>query len=134
QSLGAENYRKVLVRHGVKGPCFGVKIQDLKKIQKRIRKDYNLAIKLYDTGVYDAMYLAGLIADDARMTKDDLQHWAEMACGPLVGSIVPWVAAGSPHGWDVGREWIDSEKELNAVAGWTTLGCHLSLKNDADLD
>ena len=28
-------------------------------------------------GVYDAMYLAGLIADDARMTRNDLQGWAE---------------------------------------------------------
>jgi hypothetical protein len=28
-----------------------VKIGDLKKIQKRIKKDYRLALDLYDTGV-----------------------------------------------------------------------------------
>ena len=47
----------------------------LKKIQKRVKKDYRLALDLYDTGIYDAMYLAGLIADDAKMTKKDLERW-----------------------------------------------------------
>ena len=66
-----------------------MKIGDLKKIQKRIKKDYQLALDLYDTGNYDAMYLAGLIADDAKMTKKDLRHWiAKAYCGPLAGSTV----------------------------------------------
>ena len=132
--LGSDSYKKVMLNHGVKEPCFGVKIGDLQKIQKRIKKDYQLALDLYDTGVYDAMYLAGLIADDAQMTKKDLQRWAEKACGPLAGSTVPWVAAGSPHAWEIAHEWIDSDKELVAVAGWGTLSSLVSLKDDAELD
>src|SRR5215510_6258505 len=93
--LGRDGYKKLLFNHGVKEPCYGVKIEELKKIQKRIKKDYQLALDLYDTGVYDAMYLAGLIADDARMTKKDLQHWVENNNGGSVcGSTVPSVAAG----------------------------------------
>src|SRR5436190_24260638 len=96
KSLGSESIKKVLRNHGVREPFFGVKIGDLKKIQKRIKMDYQLALDLYDTGNYDAMYLAGLIADDAKMTKEDLRHWIVKAyCGPLAGSTVPWVAAGS---------------------------------------
>ncbi len=132
--LGTEGYRKVLRNHGVTGPCFGVKIADLKQIQKRIRKDYRLALALYGTGVYDAMYLAGLIADDARMTRTDLQDWVDQACGPLAGSTVAWVAAGCPHGWELAREWIDSDKEMTVVAGWATLSCLTSIKDDAELD
>ena len=132
--LGSEGYRKVLRHHGVTGPCFGVKIADLKQIQKRIRKDYRLALALYDTGIYDAMYLAGLIADDARMTRKDLQGWVDQACGPLAGATVAWVAAGSPHGWELAREWIDSDKAMAAVAGWATLSCLTSIKDDAELD
>src|SRR2546421_1301653 len=79
QPLGKDTYKKVLLNHGVQEPIFGVKIEDLKKFQKRIKKDYRLALELYDTGVYDAMYLAGLIADDRAMTKKDLQHWVEGA-------------------------------------------------------
>ena len=121
--LGTEGYRKVLRRHGVPEPLFGVKIADLKKIEKRVGTDYILALDLYATGVFDARYLAGLIADDAKMTKKNLRDWVKQAnCATLTEYTVPWVAAGSPHGWDLGREWIEAKQEGMAAAGWSTLG------------
>jgi len=133
--LGSESYKRVIFNHGVQEPCYGVKISELQKIQKRIKKDYQLALDLYDTGNYDAMYLAGLIADDARMTKKDLNRWAARSnCRPLSATTVSWVAAGSPHGWELGLEWIDSKYPLIATAGWGTLGSLLSIKEDAALD
>src|SRR5438552_15202144 len=110
--LGKTSYKKVLLNHGIPEPMFGVSIAELKKIQKRIKKDYQLALDLYDTGIYDAMYLAGLIADDRKMTKKDLQHWVDQAtCPALCGFTVAWVAAESLHGWDLARDWIESKKE-----------------------
>jgi hypothetical protein len=113
----------------------GVKIGDLKKFQTRIKKDYQLAIDLYDTGNYDAMYLAGLIADDARMTKKDLQNWVEKSdSGALSGYTVPWVAAGSAHGWEMALKWIESPKSHIAESGWSTLANLVALKDDSALD
>ena len=133
--LGSESYKKVMANHGVKEPFFGVKISDLQKIQKRIKKDYQLALDLYDTGNYDAMYLAGLIADDARMTTKDLKRWiAKASHGAVASFTVAWVAAGSPHGWKLALEWIDSKNAQNAEAGWATLRSLVSIKEDADLD
>jgi 3-methyladenine DNA glycosylase AlkD len=133
--LGSETIKKVLLKHGIKEPLFGVKIEELKKIQKRIKKDYQLALDLYDTGIYDAMYLAGLIADDPKMTRKDLQHWVDKAtCNALCGSTVAWVAAESLHGWDLALEWIESKKENTAVTGWATLSSLVGIKDDAELD
>ena len=134
--LGRESYKRVLTgNHGVKEPCFGVPVSELKQLQKRIKKDYQLALDLYDTGNYDAMYLAGLIADDARMTPKDLQHWAEKAeGGSLPGATVAWVAAGSPHGRELALKWIDSKKDHVAVAGWATLSSLVAIQDDAKLD
>src|SRR5664279_672613 len=132
--LGRDSYRNVLFNHGVPEPCYGVKIDELKRIQKRIKMDYRLALDLYDTGVYDAMYLAGLIADDAKMTRKDLQYWAEKACAPLARSTVAWVAAGSPHAVEMALKWIASPKDLIAAAGRSTLGSLVALKPDAELD
>src|SRR5947209_14325746 len=133
--LGTDGYKKVLRNHGIPEPLFGVKIEDLKKFQKQIKKDYQLALDLYDTGIYDAMYLAGLIADDLKMTKKDLQHWVDKAtCNALCGSTVSWVAAESRHGWDLALEWIDSKKENVAVTGWATLSSLVGIKDDAELD
>ena len=135
--LGRDSYKKVMLNHGAKEPLFGVKISELQKIRKRVKKDYQLALDLYETGNYDAMYLAGLIADDAQMTKKDLQRWvalANTAQPPLASCTVPWVAAGSPHGWELALEWIDSKKPLTAAAGWATLTSLVSIKADSELD
>lgn len=133
--LGLDSYKKVMLNHGTKEPIFGVKIEELKKFQKRLKKDYQLALDLYDTGVYDAMYLAGLIADDHKMTKKDLRHWAEKASSSgLSEYTVPWVAAESLHGHELALEWIESKKESLAASGWATLSGLVAIKDDAELD
>jgi 3-methyladenine DNA glycosylase AlkD len=75
-SMGSESIKKVLIKHGAREPFYGVKVEELKKIQKKIKMDYKLSLELFDSGISDAMYLAGLIADAQQMTKADLQHWA----------------------------------------------------------
>ena len=135
QAHGSEAIKKILLNHGVKEPFFGVKIEHLKTIQKKIKKDYQLAKNLYATGNADAMYLAGLIADDAKMTKADLQSWAEQALSSNINEYtVPWVAAESNYGFEMGLEWIDSDKDHIAAAGWSTLGNLAALKPDDALD
>jgi 3-methyladenine DNA glycosylase AlkD len=135
KALGSESIKKVLLKHGAKEPFYGVKIEDMKGIQKRVKTDHKLALGLYDTGISDAQYFAGLIADDAKMSKKDLKKWLKNARWTMVSEYtVPWVAAGSPHGWDVAREWIDSKNETEASAGWQTLSSVVSVKADDDLD
>lgn len=135
KQLGSEGYRKILRNHGIPEPLLGVKIEEMKKIQKRVKQDYQLALDLYDSGIYDAMYLAGLIADDAKMTKKDLRNWVKKAtCGALCQYTVAWVAAESPHGHELALEWIDSNSENVATAGWATFSSLVSIKDDADLD
>ena len=133
--LGTDSYKRVMLNHGAREPLFGVKIDDLKKIQKKVKKDYQLALDLFDTGIYDAMYLAGLVADDHKMTRRDLQHWVTKATSAGISEYtVPWVAAESLHGRELALEWIDSEKESVASSGWATLSGLVAIKDDADLD
>jgi 3-methyladenine DNA glycosylase AlkD len=133
--LGSEGYRKVLRNHGIPEPMFGVKVEDLKKIQKRVKKDHLLALALYDTGIYDARYLAGLVADELRMTEMDLCHWLATAnCSALCQYTIPWVAAETEYGRELALEWIDATDEHAATAGWSTLGSLVSITDDADLD
>jgi 3-methyladenine DNA glycosylase AlkD len=135
RALGNESTKKTLTKHGAREPLFGVKIGDMKPLQKRIKTDYRLALDLYDTGISDAMYLAGLVADDPRMTPDDLQRWVEAAYWSLLSeSTVPWVAAGSPHGWQMALKWIDDDAETIACAGWSTLSSLVGVTNDDALD
>lgn len=135
EPLGTEGYRRILRNHGVADPMFGVKVEELKKVQKVVKKDYQLAKDLFETGIYDIQYLAGLIADETKMTKDDLRYWLSIAsCSTRAEFAVAWVAAESPHGWNLGLEWIESADEKTAVTGWGTLSSWVSVKADADLD
>lgn len=132
---GNDGIKKILLKHGVKEPFFGVKIEHLKTIQKKIRTDYQLAKELYATGNADAMYLAGLIADDKQISKDDLQTWVRGALSNNIADYtVPWVAAGSNHGWELALLWIEDPEEHIVSAGWFTLANLVSLKPDAELD
>ena len=56
------------MNHGAKEPFFGVKVGDLKKILKKTKKNHELSLELYKTGNSDAMYLAGLMADEKKIT------------------------------------------------------------------
>lgn len=135
EQLGQAAYKQILMKHGVLEPVYGVKIVALKGYQKAIKKDYQLALDLYDTGVYDAMYLAGLVADDQAMSKDDLRHWAAAArSAPISLYTVPWVAAQGLHGRELALEWIDSDQPGIAIAGWATLSGLVALTDDAGLD
>jgi 3-methyladenine DNA glycosylase AlkD len=135
KALGSESIKRMLLKHGAKEPFFGVKVEELKKIQKRIKKDHKLALELYDTGVSDAMYLAGLIADDAKMTKKDLQRWAKEAYWYMLSEYtVPWVASESKYGRELALKWIESKNENIAATGWATLSSLVSIKDDAELD
>ncbi|MCC6281454.1 MAG: DNA alkylation repair protein [Saprospiraceae bacterium] len=135
QHMGTEQTKKTFMRHGAQEPFFGVKVGDMKTIVKRVKKDHALSLALYDSGNSDAMYLAGLIADEKKISKSDLQHWAEKAYWYMISEYtVAWVASESPYGWELALEWIESDREQIATAGWATLSNLCTIKPDSALD
>jgi len=114
--------KKTHMRHGASEPISGVRIGDMKPIQKQIKGDQALAMQLYATGNSDAMYLAGLVADGRKMTRAQIERWAQQATWQMIsGTTVPWVAAEHPDAIEIALKWIDSPKESIAVSGWATL-------------
>ncbi len=77
------------------------------------------------------MYLAGLIADENAMTRQDLQKWVEGAYWYMISDYtVPWIAAESKFGTELAMEWIEFDQEFIASAGWATLSSLVSIKPD----
>ena len=44
KKFGTEQTKKMWMTHGAQEPCLGVKVEDMKKIQKRVKMDYQLAL------------------------------------------------------------------------------------------
>ena len=81
------------------------------------------------------MYLAGLMADEKQISKETLQDWAEKAGWYMISEYtVAWIAAETPHGFELGLKWIESDKENIASAGWSTLANYAAITADEDLD
>lgn len=135
EAKGGEATKRIFLKHGAKEPFFGVKVADLKVIAKKIKGDQALALELYATGNGDAQYLAGIVADGAKMSRKELQSWADKAAWRMISNtIVPWVASENPDGLTLALQWIDAKKEALAQAGWSTLGAWVTTHADAELD
>ena len=135
EQYGDESTKNTHMNHGAKEPLYGVKVGDLKKILKQTKKDHELSLALYDTGISDAMYLAGLMADEKQISKEQLVNWVEKAYWSYLSEYtVPWVAAETDYGIELGLKWIESEEESIASAGWSTLAYYASVNQDEQLD
>ncbi len=135
KKMGDLPTKNTLMKHGAKEPFFGVKVADMKKILKKTKKNHELSLELYATGNSDAMYLAALIADEKRITEAQLNDWVEKAYWYYLSEFaVPWVAGESAFGFKLGLQWITSEKEGVAAAGWGTLAYHAGMHPDEELD
>ncbi len=135
EQLGSATTKKTLMRHGAREPFFGVRVGDLKPIQKRLGKNHTLSLQLFDSGNSDAMYLAGLIAEPAKMTKTQLRKWAKGAYWYMISQFtVAWVASESPHAVELALEWMDSKSEMVATAGWSTYSSLVAITPDEELN
>lgn len=136
KAQGRENTRAIYARHGLPADrVYGVSVADLKVIAKAIRGQQALALDLYATGIVDAMYLAGMVANGAQMTPQQLQNWAETAPGSMIAEYtVPWVAVEHPKARSIALQWIASKQEQVASAGWCTYAGLIATQPDAALD
>jgi len=134
EARGNPAIKKTIMRHGAPEPLFGVKIGDLKPLQKMLKGQQQLAMELYATKNSDAMYLAGLIADGSKMTRKQLDQWAKEATWHMIaGCSVSWVASEHPDAFEIAKKWIDSPKELVATTGWSTLSSVVATRSDDEL-
>ena len=120
EALGSERNKKIYMQHGAREPLFGVATGAMKPIFKKIRINQALAEALYATGNYDAMYLAGMIADPKAMTKADFDRWMENAYFYMISDyIVAVTLAESDIAQSVSDKWIATGKELYMSAGYS---------------
>lgn len=132
----SQQTRRIYINHGAPENTLGVSIADLKSIAKTIKGQQALAIQIYETGIFDAMYLAGLVANGSQLTKQQLQKWAELAVQmPMISEYtIPWLAVENPHARDLAIAWIGSKKEHVASSGWSTYSGLAMIKPDDTLN
>ncbi len=134
-TLTNERTKKYYVSSGAKEPVFGCTISSMKPLFKQLKYNQDLADQLYDTGNYDAMYLAGMIAEPKKMTMQDFDRWIDKAYFFMISDfIVSVTLAEADIGAQVADDWIESDKELTISAGWKTYEWMLGTRKNETFD
>jgi len=67
-----------MLRFGVdNSKAFGVPIPELRKLAKSLKKNHQLALELWDTGIHEARILASMIDDPALVTPEQMDGWVK---------------------------------------------------------
>ncbi|MFH1736786.1 MAG: DNA alkylation repair protein, partial [Actinomycetota bacterium] len=65
-----------MARYGLTGDRrLGVSMPDIRKLAKEIKLNHELALKLWETGIPDAMILAAIVDDPKLVTREQTEEW-----------------------------------------------------------
>ena len=133
EKAGSAQAKKTYTRHGASEPMFGVSFATLGVLVKKIGVDHALALRLWDTGNFDARNLAFKIADPAGMAPADLDRWARDTNVRMCAGYVSMLAAEGSQGFATATRWLASGEEQMRCAGWGLVG-QLAARDEATPD
>lgn len=127
--------RDGLARYGIvaKQPL-GVSMAKLQALKKKLGRDQELSLQLWQTGIYEARLLAALVGEPAQVTKRQMDAWAksfenwadcDTACFHLFDR--------SPHAWGKVAQWAKAKGEFVKRAAFALLAS-LALHDKAAAD
>lgn len=114
-----------MARYGiVAARAYGVPMGTLQELAKRLGKDHELALELWDSGWYEARLLAALVDDPELVTRRQMNAWA--------GSFENWADCDSacfklfdrtPLAWEKAVQWAASPREFVKRGGYVLMAC-----------
>ena len=120
---GTKRNRDAMLRYGIVAPkAFGVSVGDIKQLSKRLGRDHDLALALWDTGWYEARMLAPFVDEPEKVTAAQMNTWArdfdnwavcDHACFHLFDR--------TPHAWQKIEQWSGRRDEFVKRAAFALL-------------
>jgi 3-methyladenine DNA glycosylase AlkD len=102
--------------------AYGVAMKDIKSLGKQLGLSNDLAIVLWDTGVYEARMLVSFVADPALLTSRQVDRWWKdfdnwAICDAMCFNLFD----RSPHRWEKVKQWSASRKEFQKRTAFALL-------------
>jgi 3-methyladenine DNA glycosylase AlkD len=129
EKLGNPDDLEGMSRFGISTTkAMGVRVWDLRRIAKEIKRDHDLALRLWASGIHEARMLATMVGDPKRVTEELMEEWVrdfdswditDQCCGNLFDRT-PWA-------YEKAVEWSEREEEFEKRAGFVlmaTLSVH----------
>jgi 3-methyladenine DNA glycosylase AlkD len=103
---------------------FGIGLTQLRKLAKKVGRDHDLALELWNSNVYDAKVIGALIDEPKKITRpqaetqvEEVGHWmlAHVYCS------CDATLAKSPIARELAVDWTDSKDDLRRRCGYLLL-------------
>lgn len=113
-----------MLRYGItpRTELLGTRLTDLRLLARRIGRDHDLALGLWEAGMHEARLLAALVADPARVDEALMERWVagfdswdvcDVVCGNLFDR--------TPIAHAKALEWSARDEEFVKRAGFATM-------------
>ena len=103
----------------------GIYHNDLKELAKQIDKDNQLAIQLFDSGIYEARILCSKLYNISDLTENLMEKWvATFENWEICDTFCMGLFAKSKFAISKAIEWTDRENEFEKRAGFTIIAAY----------
>ncbi len=102
----------------------GVSVPEMRKIAKSIGKNHQLALDLWDTGVPEAMIVAGMIADPDALTEQEMEDWVvDINSWDICDQVCMNLFEKTPLADKKIRDWSTRDEEFVKRAAYALIAC-----------
>ena len=102
----------------------GVSVPDMRKMAKELRKNHELALELWSTGIAEAQIVAGMIADPNKLTEDQMDDWVkDLNSWDVCDQVCMNLFDKSPLAWGKIFDWSGREEEFVKRAAYALIAC-----------
>ncbi|MGK2961115.1 MAG: DNA alkylation repair protein [Gemmatimonadaceae bacterium] len=114
EARGTRKNRDGMARYGiVASKVFGVSMATMQTLAKKLGRDHELAVALWDTGWYEARILTAFVAEPEHLTSSQMDRWAKdfdnwAVCDTLCFKLLD----RSPHAWIKVEKWSRRRDEF----------------------
>jgi len=102
----------------------GVSVPDMRKIAKDAGKNHQLALDLWDTGVPEAMIVAGMVAEAEKLTEEEMEDWVvDINSWDICDQVCMNLFEKTPLAEKKIYEWSGREEEFVKRAAYALIAC-----------
>ena len=114
-----------MARFGIVGDQrMGVSVPDMRKIAKEIGKDHQLALELWDTGIPEAMIVAGMVAEPDKLTEIQMEDWVvDINSWDVCDQVCMNLFEKSAYVEQKIYEWSEREEEFVKRTAFALIAC-----------
>src|SRR6266404_7390542 len=115
--------REGMARYGLTSKnTLGVSVAGIRLLAKRLGRDHELALALWDTGFYEARLLTTFVDEPSRVTPVQMDRWCrDFDSWGICDALCFHLFDKTPHAWKKIAKWSDARAEFVKRASFALL-------------